>query len=54
MANEIGNVKGIMGTSMGLNGQAGQGAVKPSASGSESPGGTKPDKPACSPVPMPK
>lgn len=54
MADEIGNVKGINGTSMALNGQAGQGANKPMASGKDSPGGTKPDKPAPAPVPMPK
>jgi hypothetical protein len=54
MANEIGSVKGITGTSMGLNGQAGQGAVKPSASGNSNPGNTKPSKPAEGSVPMPK
>lgn len=55
MANEIGSVTGITGTSMGLNTQKGQGAVKPMASaGSSSPGGTKPDKPAEAGVPMPK
>lgn len=54
MSDEIGSVKGISGTSMGLNGQSGQGAVKPSASGNASPGGTKPMKPAEAPVPMPK
>lgn len=54
MANEIGSVKGINGTSTALNGQSGYGAVKPSASGNSSPGGTKPDKPADASVPMPK
>lgn len=54
MSNEIGNVKGITGTSSALNGQAGQGAVKPSASGNSNPGGCKPDKPAAASVPMPK
>lgn len=54
MSNEIGNVKGINGSSMALNGQAGQGAQKPSASGKDSPGGTKPPKPADGAVPMPK
>lgn len=54
MANEIGSVKGITGCSTALNGQTGQGANKPSASGKESPGGTKPDKPAEASVPMPK
>jgi hypothetical protein len=54
MSDNIGDVKGIKGNSMALNGQKGQGAVKPSASGNGSPGGTKPDKPAEAPVPMPK
>lgn len=54
MANEIGNVRGISGNSMALNGQAGQGGVKPSASGNGSPGGTKPDKPADKSVPIAK
>ena len=54
MSNEIGSVKGISGTSMGLNGQAGQGAVKPSASGNANPGGHKPSKPPEASVPMPK
>lgn len=54
MSNEIGNIKGITGHSTALNGQAGQGAQKPSASGKDSPGGTKPTKPADGMVPMPK
>lgn len=54
MANEIGNIKGITGTSMGHNGQAGMGAQKPMVSGNASPGGTKPPKPADGSVPMPK
>lgn len=54
MANEIGSVKGITGTSMALNGQSGQGGVKPQPSGKGDPGGTKPDKPAACSVPMPK
>lgn len=54
MANDIGNVKGITGNSMALNGQAGQGGVKPMASGNGDPGGTKPSMPADKPVPMPK
>jgi hypothetical protein len=54
MTNEIGNVKGITGSSTALNGQAGQGAVKPSASGNTSPGGTQPPKPGEASVPMPK
>lgn len=54
MANEIGNVKGINGSSMALNGQTGQGAQKPSASGNGNPGGTHPGKPSpgTQPVPM--
>lgn len=51
---DIGNVKSINGNSMALNCQSGQGAQKPSAKGNDSPGGTKPDKPAEAPVPMPK
>lgn len=43
MADDIGSIKSINGTSMALNNQAGQGTVKPSASGGKSdPGGTKP------------
>ena len=53
-SNEIGNVKGITGHSTALNGQTGQGAMKPSAAGKESPGGTKPPKAPEAPVPMPK
>lgn len=54
MANDIGSVKGISGSSMALNGQSGQGAVKPSTKGSDSPGGTKPPKPESKPVPLQK
>jgi hypothetical protein len=54
MANEIGNVKGVTGTSMALNTQGGQGGVKPSAQGKSDPGGHKPPKPAEASVPMPK
>lgn len=54
MPNDIGSVRGIMGNSMALNGQPGQGTQKPSAAGRDNPGGTKPDKPAEGPVPMPK
>jgi hypothetical protein len=54
MSNDIGSVKGIMGHSTALNTQKGEGAVKPSAKGMESPGGTKPERPECAPVPMPK
>jgi hypothetical protein len=54
MADEIGNVKSVMGTSMALNNQMGQGTQKPSAMGQASPGGTKPERAPCGPVPMPK
>ena len=54
MPNDIGSVKGVSGTSMALNTQAGEGSMKPSASGKDSPGGTKPDRPADKAVPMPK
>lgn len=54
MSNSIGDVKGVTGNSTALNTQAGQGAMKPSASGNASPGGTKPAKPADAAVPMPK
>ena len=55
MANDIGSVRGVSGTSMNLNTQPGQGNQKPSTSaGSASPGNTKPPKPADGPVPMPK
>ena len=55
MANDIGSVKGVSGSSMNLNTEKGQGCTKPSASGgSASPGGTKPSKPAEAPVAMPK
>lgn len=51
---EIGNVKGITGSSMALNNQKGDGGQKPSASGNHNPGMTKPDKPPQGEVPMPK
>jgi hypothetical protein len=55
MADDIGTIKSITGTSMGLNNQPGQGTVKPSASaGKADPGGTKPPMPKEQPVPMPK
>lgn len=54
MANDIGSVKGVSGSSMALNTQAGRGTQKPSASGKDNPGGTKPPMPADAPVPMPK
>lgn len=54
MADDIGSVGSINGTSMALNTQAGQGAQKPSAKGKDNPGDTKPPYPAPGPVPMPK
>ncbi len=55
MANDIGNVRGISGTSVALNNQSGQGTIKPSpTSGNSNPGGTKPSKPAQNSVAMPK
>lgn len=54
MSNTIGDVKSISGNSMALNGQSGQGCAKPSAKGSDSPGGTKPPKPPEAGVPMAK
>ncbi len=55
MADEIGSIKSIQGTSMNLNTQKGEGAQKPMPSGGTSnPGGTKPAKAPEAPVPMPK
>lgn len=55
MANDIGSVRSVSGTSMNLNGQKGEGAQKPMPSaGSANPGGTKPEKAPSGPVPMPK
>jgi hypothetical protein len=55
MADDIGSVRGVSGTSMNLNTQPGQGTQKPMCSaGTSNPGGTKPNKPADGPVPMPK
>lgn len=54
MADDIGSVKSISGTSMALNNQPGTGANKPMASGKDNPGGTKPSAPSPAPVPMPK
>ena len=51
MANDIGSVKGINGTSNSLNGQAGQGAVKPVVGSKTT---DAPPKPAEAGVPMPK
>ncbi len=51
MANDIGSVRGISGTSNSLNGQAGQGAVKPVATSKTT---DAPTKPAEASVPMPK
>ena len=55
MPNDIGSVKGIMGTSTSLNNQSGQGTQKPSATGgSSNPGDTKPPMVKESKTPMPK
>lgn len=56
MADDIGSVRGISGTSVALNNQSGQGAVKPSAKGEGNPNGCKPSRPegADGPVAMPK
>jgi hypothetical protein len=55
MADDIGSVRGVTGTSMNLNTQPGEGTQKPSTSaGTANPGNTKPPKPAEKPVPMPK
>lgn len=53
MANEIGSVKSINGTSMALNTQKTDGANKPNmGKGDHSGHGTKPDKYECAPPPM--
>lgn len=54
MSNSIGDVKGVTGTSSGINGQAGCGGQKPSPAGNASPGGCKPPKAPEGNVPMPK
>jgi hypothetical protein len=54
MANDIGSVSSINGSSMALNTQRGDGAQKPSAKGNHDPGKTKPDMAPQAPVPMPK
>lgn len=54
MPNDIGSVSSINGSSLALNTQKGDGAMKPSAKGNDNPGNTKPPMPATGPVPMPK
>ena len=54
MKNEIGDSERIVGSSMALNGQVGQGGNKPSAKGNSDPGGTKPPMEKEEHVPMPK
>lgn len=54
MANDIGSVKGITGSSMALNSQKQVGAEKPKAEGNHNPGGHKPERVSESMVPMPK
>lgn len=54
MANDIGSVKGITGTSTEINGRPGAGGDKPGFGGSANPNNTKPPRaPDCN-VPMPK
>ena len=53
MADDIGNIKSVNGSSVALNCQKGQGAVKTSASGNHNPGDTKPPRAPESPVPIP-
>lgn len=54
MADDIGSVKGVTGTSMGHNSQSGAGGQKPSFSGNSNPGGCKPHRAPEGTVPMPK
>ncbi len=54
MANDIGSVKGVSGSSTALNTQRGEGGMKPSPSGNHNPGNTKPPKAEECHVPMPK
>jgi hypothetical protein len=54
MANDIGNIRPINGHSTALNTQPFSGTAKPSCSGKESPGGSKPPKAPEGGVPMPK
>jgi hypothetical protein len=55
MANDIGSLKSVSGSSMNLNTQRGEGGMKPvPTSGTASPGGTKPPKAEECHVPMPK
>lgn len=46
MANDIGSVRGVTGTSMALNTQPGDGANKPAFGGKDNPGDTKPPNPS--------
>jgi hypothetical protein len=54
MADDIGSVRGVTGTSMGLNSQKGAGGQKPMATGNSNPGGCKPERVPEGKVPMPK
>ncbi len=54
MADDIGSVRSVRGTSTELNTQPGCGGQKPGFSGKENPGDTKPSRPEGGPVPMPK
>lgn len=53
MPDDIGSVRGIMGTSMNLNTQKGEGGKPEPKGGTENPGDTKPPRPETKPVPIP-
>jgi hypothetical protein len=54
VANDIGQIKSVKGSSVALSNQFGQGAHKPVVAGKDNPKDTKPSNPADGPVPMPK
>jgi hypothetical protein len=55
MADDIGNVKGMSGSSINLNTQKGSGGQKPEPKGGmHDPGGTRPPRHEDGKVPMPK
>ena len=54
MANDIGSVKGVTGTSTELNTRRGTGGEKPEFIGKANPGNTKPPRAPEVAVPMPK
>jgi hypothetical protein len=49
---QMGVIKSVDGSSMALNGQKGEGGMKPSASGNHNPGGTHPGKEGTTSVPI--